>query len=334
MTHTGIASRQAAIASFGAVVALFTTTACTSSDGDDWDHDPDDLYTTYMGNIDASADVQHGLEQLAGVCLRELGVRSNYIPEPMPVDEDAEPNDYLMGLRDRVSVEEAEELGYAEWVPGLFAISPHSPDETEAEFQESSAQQLVLNVMRDGSLAQSFLTGADFNNAAVAEAGFDLSELEEFLDQHAEGCTGAAKDVVFEDDREDWEEHVALAARGLHTDNHAEFNAIQNEWLDCMADNGYSEATDYYYFHELQSEHMNDNMPTEEFDEKQRELAISDAECSEELNVNERNRDIADEILLNLAQEDEAAFFEFQDRAAEFSIRIQGHIRDDAVLNQ
>lgn len=177
------------------------------------------------------------------MCLRELGAQSNYIPDVIPETDDAEDHDDLEELRERLSVEEVEEHGYARWWPDLFEVSSYEPAETEDDFTKRDAQQLVYSVMWDGANARAYLTGAELNNKAVAEAGFEEAERDEFLDQNSEGFDGVVKDLVFEDERDHWEEVSAIAITGLRVEDNYEFNALQDEWLDCMAAHGYDEAT-------------------------------------------------------------------------------------------
>ena len=309
-------------------------TGCTGGDEDELaDVDSDELFTEYTENVDAYAEVNSGLDQLTNVCLAELGVHEEYLPEVIPVYEEGDPDDYLMVLRERVSVAEAEEHGYAEWDPSLFGTDPSVPAETDDEFVEDYAAQLVYSVKHNGENATAFLTGAEFTEDAIEEAGFDRGDLDQLLDQHPEGCIGAVNALVFGDDHEHWEELTSATVTGINPEDHDEFNALQSEWSACMASNGHEEVTDYYSIHQIHTDHMLNDMTSEEFDEVQREVALSDAECSEELNINEKHQEFAKEILRDGASGNEAEFFAFQEEAEPFIERIHELIEEDAVVD-
>jgi hypothetical protein len=99
------------------LVALSTVAACSSQSRDYTD---DDRFAAYMANIDSFAMIEIGIDRLINFCLSDLGLEDRYAPKVHTFVESDDPNDYLMALGDRVSLEEAERVGYGDKIPNLF----------------------------------------------------------------------------------------------------------------------------------------------------------------------------------------------------------------------
>ncbi len=286
-----------------------------------------------MGNIDALAEVENEVDRLINICLTDLGLKDEYLPDVATPNESNDVNDYLTVLKERVSLEEAEEFGYSKRYPDFYLVENFEHELDEADTTHSEIEQLVNNVARSGDYALELLDSGEVSDEAVATSGFHPDGLREFVGEHSSGCNGLVREKLFDGRQPEWNAAQAAAANGINPQEDPEFKRLEEDWAACMEEAGYSDVN-YYSIFDLQQEHIFGTITTDEFDQRQKDLAVSDALCTEELDLNEQHKEIATRLLRESIEANEDEFFAFQELAEEFSSRAQDMIQQDTVLGE
>ncbi|MFC4334719.1 hypothetical protein [Salininema proteolyticum] len=279
------------------ILLLAGLTACSDQPVRQENIAAETLYGYYMDNHDALAELVAVEKRLADKCLEELGVKDEHRPvvDPPPQRDGIE--DYLYNPR-RPTREEAESIGYR----GVYQLASEQPEPVTDSLDERA--RTVSMALRDDP--EAFRDMAD-DVEVVAEAGLDLDVVNEFLEDNAQGCTGWAR-ARFIDDEATFQAYQDVTGNIGNT-AHPGFVAAEDDWAGCMRERGWSEVETFDHVFVLEEAMRLGEMEFAEFDEKQRDLAMTDAVCAERLDIDDRLDRAYEGTLRDMVAGEEARFF-------------------------
>jgi hypothetical protein len=309
-----------------AAVGVVHLAGCTgqASDADSAiDVDIDVLASEVEENLRVSAELDALIGRLEYECVTSLGVDMPAPPaSPEPTDLRLSGLDVLIGpsfLRPDPTA--AASLGYESAWPQLFA-------EQSGQYEQFIPPDLQGQI-------DTALYGVEAAAALAADQlpeqipGFDRAEVPGIggiVEWPTEGCAGEVFRRVFGAQPSDFLIHRerATATLGIPLFEDDRYALAEREWVACMNDSGHHEVaafTDGMRFVLESRGTYNDDYDA--FFEAQRELAVADATCAEELGTNNVMRAIFTDLFIDHHSRYEVETFSFQEQAREALLRAQ-----------
>lgn len=304
-------------------IAILVVAACSgdaSSDGD-----AESITVSWQENLNLSVELQEATERLWYLCAEENGID----PDELPKLESAQISD--MSYEDamgpavpRVNEETASDVGYEHFYPAFFEESTGTTQQDELTYD----QAVVL-------YGEDYVEAVwDSDGYVVDPPGVIEIEFEEWnvsTQRHTDGCAGEVDELIFEDEIVEFLTSQLAATAGLtpSTTEHDDFIDAQLDWAECMRDRGHEEIEEYGSVLALLMIGRAEQ-PEEEFDQFQIDLAVDDAQCSEEHDVNAINREVFESLVLEFHDEFEQEFYAYHEMASDALDRAQELIAEGA----
>lgn len=296
------------------VLVLALLGACTQGGTTQEDISADTLFSYYMDNHDEYAVIVNIRHQLENLCLTELGVKDQYLPEVAPVPDRDGIEDYLYHPR-RPTKTEADLIGYHD----LYALEVPLPavDEREAE-----VRQVVYSALE----APAEIT--QYPDSAVKASGLDVKAAEAFWKTTPGSCAEAVNDAILSTTtKKKWDLYTSLN-QDISNSNNAKFINTQDEWINCVNDQWYNNVSGFGEVFHLYAQYRAGIFTEEEFESQQKDLAMKDYSCAKSLDTNTKLMESYETALREMIAGKEVNFFnaslyfrEVQERIEQILVR-------------
>ncbi|QSB04791.1 hypothetical protein [Natronoglycomyces albus] len=281
---------------------LFLLAACGDEDQEaQQDSAADHIQQAWNSHVSTLADIHKLTARLEDECAQARGVDNSHAADAANAVSRELTREALMGVaQPRIDPETADTVGYQHIHRELWAA--FNPVDDSAAPQVPDHNQVA--VMFGEEFATAYVAAADaggpleINGDTPGIENVHLDGAATYIEYFTDGCAGAVANELYENDPESYFIQALEVAPNLNPYllTNAKYLAIEQEWAECMRHDGY----DLSYFgreSHLLAEYYADDPTT--FEERQKELAAADASCVRRKDVNKRNRELFESVVVD-----------------------------------
>lgn len=295
-------------------------------------------------NVVLASEIYESEQRLARMCMENLGFEDH----PALYEAAETYWDVIGALGPRPDIETAKDIGYREAMPGLFDTGSQ-----EDLPQHAQRAYFVAFWGEEGAEAALSNVSSEVPRNSAGEAlewpGQEIHELEngEVIRWQAEGCEGAAVEALHEGSPLEFKTQEAEATSApweMFRNDEIVLNA-EADWSLCLADTGYdgigSVSDMPVYVSEMQDSIYRDAMnvdgpgisaeAVQQFESQQKDLAVADARCAEETDLDAVRFDRFWELLSEQAKGYETSVFAYQGEVESLLVRAQELLEQGAL---
>ena len=320
---------------YTALTVFLFTSGCSVTSDDSVENPPftvENVESTWLENRRMWQEIEAASGRLETYCAIESGLDEERIPPPPNPDLDRVQSEEAMGrLQPRINSETAEKIGYAELVPGMF--ESEDQDEEDDSSESFTVERDVAEVLYGSDYADE-TWDSDYEipdppgkiTIEIPEGDFEASWF-------TDGCVGEVTDYLHQGDPASflYTQTIATASMNNFARDHDEHTSAQADWVDCMYDEGYEDFT--AFGDEMMVLFNLRDIPADvdPANPEQIELAVADATCTEEHQVNERHKALFDELLMDYFEDNELELYSYNESAQIVLARAQEAIQQGGI---